>query len=156
MLGRRRLNEHATSRPHQFAGRPVRVGSIVRVVSLPPRSSYVALPMKSRRVFRLIIGHPFRVYALTVPPGLPELRVSRVVDPASAVGSVTLSGSSPSASRSVLYEFYLVFLEPNSSFSRAQSPSSSAASGFSAGLRRYLHHALRSRGQLTPSSTPHS
>ena len=63
------------------AGRPVRVGSIVRVVSLPPRSSYVALPMKSRRVFRLIIGHPFRVYALTVPPGLPELRVSRVVDP---------------------------------------------------------------------------
>ncbi len=66
-------------------GRTLRVGSIVRVVAIPTHG-YSTLPANSRRVFRLIIGHRFRVRSITDPPGVLELNVAGVVD--RAVGSI--------------------------------------------------------------------
>ena len=62
-------------------GRRVRTGSIVRVVALPPGIS--SLPRDSRRAFHLILGHRFRVAAVTTEqPRWLQLDVHRIVDQA--------------------------------------------------------------------------
>ena len=61
-------------------GRKVRVGSIVRVASLPP--GFQTLPRDSKQAFRAIIGHRFRVAGVTkTEPHWLELNVGRIVDP---------------------------------------------------------------------------
>jgi len=69
-------------------GRVVRVGSIVRVVVLPP--GFQSLHRESKSVFRAILGHRFRVEAITSEdPRWLQLEVGRIVDePPHSVGNV--------------------------------------------------------------------
>ena len=62
------------------SGREVRVGSFVRVAKLPP--GFGTLPCDSKRAFRAILGHRFRVAGVTdSKPHWLELNVHRIVDP---------------------------------------------------------------------------
>jgi len=62
------------------SGRRVRTGSFVTVVALPP--GFSLLPRDSRRAFRSILGHRFRVAAVTAEvPRWLQLDVHRIVDP---------------------------------------------------------------------------
>lgn len=69
-------------------GRIVRVGSFVRVIALPP--GFDSLQRESRSVFRAILGHRFRVQAVTSEePRWLQLEVGRIVDkPPDSVGNV--------------------------------------------------------------------
>jgi hypothetical protein len=62
------------------SGRPVRVGSFVRLVAVPPAIN--KLPRESKRVFRAAIGQRFKVQSIKLSPRLIELDVSRVADAA--------------------------------------------------------------------------
>jgi len=61
------------------AGRPVRVGSFVRIIAVPPEVK--AMPGETRRVFRAAVGHGFKVQAVRRSPLLVELNVSRIARP---------------------------------------------------------------------------
>ena len=58
-------------------GRRVSVGNLVRVTRVPP--GYSELPRESRRRFRAIVGHRFRVAAIASEPRWIELNVGRIL-----------------------------------------------------------------------------
>lgn len=59
----------------------MRAGSIVRVIALPP--GIRSMPSETRRAFRAIIGHRFKVRRIHPEAKVLEPDVSRVVDPLS-------------------------------------------------------------------------
>ena len=58
-------------------GRELKVGSIVRVVAVPP-SVLAHGPRPTTRLFKALVGHRFKLRALHRNPVLLELEVSRV------------------------------------------------------------------------------
>lgn len=61
-------------------GRKVKVGSIVRVVAVPPAVLQQS-PRDTRKLFKALVGHRFKVKSIEREPVRLEFEVSRIAAP---------------------------------------------------------------------------